>query len=69
MTTIVRQSYSIGPCRLLGELIEDTAFRYYGRRFGDALVFADKRSPAIHIVPCRACPDWVASQRYSSPEE
>jgi hypothetical protein len=68
MTTMVRQSYSIGPCRLLGELIEDTAFRYYyRRRFGDALVFADKRSPAIHIV--QACPDWVASQRHSSPEE
>jgi hypothetical protein len=32
MPTIVRQSFHLGQCSLLGELIEDTATRYYYRR-------------------------------------
>ena len=43
-------------------MIEDTATRYYYRlRFSDELTFVEK-SPAIHIAPCPACPDWLASQ-------
>jgi hypothetical protein len=62
MTTIVRKCYRGGQCSLLGELIEDTAVRYYyRRRFGDALAFVDK-SPSIHVTPCPTCPDWPASQ-------
>jgi hypothetical protein len=59
---MVRESHPNGQCTLLGELIEDTAIRYYyRRRFGDALAFVDKRSPTIHIVPCKACPDYSSS--------
>ena len=56
---IVRQSSSyLGPCTLLGELVEDTVVRfYYRRRCDDELAFVDKRSPMIHIAPCNACPD------------
>ena len=59
MPTIVRQSSSyLGPCTLLGELVEDTIVRfYYRRRCDDELAFVDKRSPMIHIAPCNACPD------------
>jgi hypothetical protein len=36
---------------LLGEMIEDTATRYYYRlRSSDELTFVDKKSPAIHIA-------------------
>ena len=64
MPTIVSQSYYLGQCSLLGELIEDTAIRYYyRRRFGDELAFVDKRSPIIHIVPWNACLDWLACDR------
>jgi hypothetical protein len=62
VTAMVRESHPIGQCTLLGELIEDTTIRYYyRRRFGDALAFVDKRSPTIHIVPCKACPDYSSS--------
>ena len=67
MPTIVRQSSSyLGPCTLLGELFEDTAIRYYYRRFDDELAFVDKRSPVIHIEPCPACPDWPAGHQCGS---
>ena len=59
MTTIVR-TLGIGRCSLLGELVDETETRYfYRRRFGHALAsFVDKRSPVVHIVPCKACPDY-----------
>jgi len=59
MTKIVR-TLGIGRCSLLGELIDETETRYfYRRRFGHALAsFVDKRSPVVHIVPCKACPDY-----------
>ena len=63
MTTILRQYHSVARCTLLGEIIEDTATRYYYRlRSGDELTFVEK-SPAIHLTPCPACPDWPASQQ------
>jgi hypothetical protein len=59
MTKIVR-TLGIGRCSLLGELIDETETRYfYRRRFGHALAsFVDQRSPVVHIVPCKACPDY-----------
>lgn len=66
MTTIVRKSYSGNRCYLLGELIQDTASRYYYRRQpGAKLAFVVCKSPSIHIMPCPACSDWLASQRPS----
>ena len=63
MTTIVR-TLGVGLCSLLGELVDETETRYfYRRRSGNELAFVTKRSPAIHVVPCKACPD------YSSPAE
>ena len=70
MTTILRKYHSVARCTLLGEMIEDTATRYYYRsRFNDELTFVDKQSPAIHIAPCPACPDWLANQQHASSEE
>jgi hypothetical protein len=64
VTTIVRKSYPGGRCYLLGELIQDTASRYYYRRdLGVKLAFVVSKSPSIHVMPCPACPDWLATQR------
>jgi hypothetical protein len=61
MTTILRKYHPVARCTLLGEMIEDTATRYYYRqRVNDELTFVDKHSPAIHLGPCPACPDWLA---------
>jgi hypothetical protein len=55
--------HSVARCTLLGEMIEDTATRYYYRpHVGGELIFVDK-SPAIHLTPCPACQDWPASQQ------
>ena len=62
MTTMVRESHSLGQCSLLGDLIDETCTRYvYRRRFGDTLALVDKRSPTIHVVPCKTCPDYSSS--------
>jgi hypothetical protein len=67
MTTILRKYHSVARCTLLGEMIEDTAHRYYYRpHVGGELTFADKESPAIHLTPCPACPDWPAGQQRGS---
>jgi hypothetical protein len=67
MTTILRKYHSVTRCTLLGEMIEDTAHRYYYRpRVGVELAFADKESLAIHLTPCPACPDWPADQQHGS---
>jgi hypothetical protein len=43
-------------CNVLGELVGETPTRYiYGLRSG-ATAFVSKRSQAIHIEPCNACP-------------
>jgi len=56
----------VARCTLLGEMIEDTAHRYYYRpHVGGELTFVDK-SPSIHLTPCPACPDWPASQQRGS---
>jgi hypothetical protein len=62
MTTIVRKSFPSKRCYLLGELIRDSANRYYYRRHpGAKLCFVVYKSPSIHTTPCKACPDWRAS--------
>ena len=49
MTTILRKYHSVARCTLLGEMIEDTATRYYYRlRSSDELTFVEK-SPAIRL--------------------
>ena len=56
MTTILRKYHSVARCTLLGEMIEDTATRYYYRqRVNDELTFVEK-SPAIHLTPCPDVP-------------
>jgi hypothetical protein len=63
MTTILRKYHSVARCALLGEMIEDTAHRYYYRpHLGAELTFVDK-SPSIHLTPC---PDWPAGQQGGS---
>ena len=69
MTTILRKYHFVARCTLLGEMVEDTAHRYYYRpHVGGELTFVDK-SPSIHLTPCPACPDWLASQQHASSEE
>ena len=42
MTTILRKYHSVARCTLLGEMVEDTAHRYYYRpHVGGELTFAD----------------------------
>jgi hypothetical protein len=66
MTPIVR-TVGIGRCSLLGELIDETETRYfYRRRGGHALAFVEKRSPVIHLVPCKAMPGLLASSSAGS---
>ena len=69
MTPIVR-TLGIGRCSLLGELIDETETRYFYRRCGGhALAFVEKRSPVIHLVPCKACPDYSPPQASPAREE
>ena len=59
MTTILRKYHSVARCTLLGEMIEDTAHRYYYRpHVGGELTFVDKEfaGQPPHAVP--SVPDW-----------
>ena len=47
------------PCDVLGELVGETATRYVYRR-RNVTAFVKKRSPSIHILPCKACADYRA---------
>ena len=53
MTTILRKYHSVARCTLLGEMIEDTAHRYYYRpHVGGELTFVDKiAGHPPHAVP------------------
>ena len=58
MVVLVREASAWGPCNVLGELMGETSTRYlYRPRSGSAVAFVDKRSRAIHVQPCDACPD------------
>lgn len=60
---IVRESSRFGPCNLLGPLVDEAPTRYfYQRRHGGIVAFASKRSPKVHLEPCRGCPDHPASR-------
>ena len=55
VTAMARKSHPLGQCTLLGELMDETHTRYCYRRR------VDKRSPTIHLVPFKACPDYSSS--------
>jgi hypothetical protein len=49
-------------------MIQDIANRYYYRpHVGGELTFADKKSPAIHLTPCPACPDCPPANNAAAP--
>ena len=64
MPVIVREACgSGGPCAVLGPLVSETSTRYiYRRRPDGPIAFACKRWPALHIEPCKSCPDHPASR-------
>jgi hypothetical protein len=54
---IVRESSHPGsPCNILGPLVAEAPTRYFYQRRPGHIAFA-MRSPRIHIMPCRHCPD------------
>ena len=57
MITKVRERLRLGACQVLGELVGETATRYIYRR-RSLTAFVNKRSPSIHIVPCKTCADY-----------
>ena len=59
MITSVRESSRLGACQMLGELVGETTTRYVYRR-RNVTAFVDKRSPSIHIAPCKTCADYRA---------
>ena len=64
MSVIVREACGFGgPCAVLGTLVSETSTRYiYRRRPDGPIAFACKRSPGLHIEPCKSCPDHAASR-------
>jgi hypothetical protein len=64
MSVIVREACGFGrPCAVLGTLVSETSTRYiYRRRPDGPIAFAYRRSPALHIEPCKSCPDHSASR-------
>jgi hypothetical protein len=63
MSVLVREASGFGPCAVLGPLVSETPSRYiYRRRADGPTAFAYKRSPALHIEPCKSCPDHPASR-------
>ena len=57
MITSVREGSRLGACQMLGELVGETATRYIYRR-RSMTAFVNKRSPSIHIAPCKTCADY-----------
>ena len=47
---------------MLGELIDETDTHYFYHRFGNVLASIEKRRSTIHLVPCKACPDFSSSE-------
>jgi hypothetical protein len=64
MSVLLREAGGFGgPCAALGTLVSDTSTRYiYRRRPDGPIAFACKRSPGLHIEPCKSCPDHPASR-------
>ena len=62
----VREKSRFGPCYALGELIGETATRYFYRnRAGTAFV---SKSPSIHLAPCQVCADYEQSDEVGARE-
>ena len=57
MIKSVREGSRLGACQVLGELVGETATRYIYRR-RSMTAFVNKRSPSIHIAPCKTCADY-----------
>jgi hypothetical protein len=56
---VVREASQFGPCNLLGELVHETATRFFYRPRSDGpIAFVNKRSPLIHVNACRTCSDY-----------
>jgi hypothetical protein len=53
----VREGSRLGACNVLGELIGETAYRYIYRN-RHVTAFVDKRSPSVHVEPCKVCVDY-----------
>ena len=61
--SVLREASGLRPCGVLGTLVSKTSTRYiYRRRPDGPLAFASKRSPGLHIEPCKSCPDHPGSR-------
>jgi hypothetical protein len=56
---VVREASRVGACHVLGELVYETATRFFYRPRSDGpIAFVNKRSPSIHVKACRTCSDY-----------
>ena len=55
--SVLREASGLRPCGVLG-----TTRYIYRRRPDGPLAFASKRSPGLHIEPCKSCPDHPGSR-------
>ena len=53
---VVREASQFGPCTVLGPLVHETKTRFMYRTHYGQTAFA-RRSPRIHLEPCKCCPD------------
>ena len=58
---VVRGASSLGPCNVLGPLVRETKTRFVYCPHPGQIAFA-RRSPRIHLEPCKCCPDHPASR-------
>ena len=57
----VRETSPLGPCNVLGPLVRETKTRFVYCPHPGQIAFA-RRSPRIHLEPCKCCPDHPASR-------
>ena len=57
----VRETSPLGPCNVLGPLVRETKTRFVYCPHPGQIAFA-RRSPRIHLEPCKGCPDHPASR-------
>jgi hypothetical protein len=61
--SLLREASGSRTCAVLGTLVSETPTRYiYRRRPDGPIAFAYKRSPGLHIEPCKSCPDHPESR-------
>jgi hypothetical protein len=56
MTKTVRKAASTGPCKVLGEFLNETAMYFVFRDYLGRRKLINKWRPATHIEPCDRCP-------------